>query len=117
LLTDTFMGKRKTMPAKKAMAESLSIAFRSILVSATILSSAGFTLFLTSSNFIVRDIGLLLGRGTLISMFMVICFLPAMLMVFDKVIGKTTWRAEFYEEKGSTTLVKEREYPEKVSNF
>jgi len=40
-----------------------------------------------------------------------------MLMVFDKVIGKTTWRAEFYEEKGSTTLVKEREYPEKVSNF
>lgn len=117
LLTDTFMGKRKTMPAKKAMAESLSIAFRSILVSATILSSAGFTLYLTSSNIIVKDIGLLLGRGTLISMFMVICFLPAMLMVFDKVIGKTTWRAEFYEEKGSTTLVKEREYPEKVSNF
>jgi len=117
LLTSTFMEKRKSMPMKKAIAESLSIAFRSILVSATILSSAGFTLFLTSSNFIVRDIGLLLGRGTLISMFMVICFLPAMLMVFDKVIGKTTWRAEFYEEKGSTTLVKEREYPEKVSNF
>jgi len=90
LLTDNFLQKRKFMPAKKAVYEALSNAFRSILVSASILSFAGFTLYLTSSNSIVVDIGLLLGRGTLISMFMVICFLPAMLIMFDKLIGKTT---------------------------
>jgi len=90
LLTDNFLKKRKKAPAKEAVCEALSIAFRSILVSASILSFAGFTLYFTSSNSIVVDIGLLLGRGTLISMFMVICFLPAMLIMFDKLIGKTT---------------------------
>lgn len=99
LLTDTYMEKRKTMPPKEAIFAALSSAFKSVLVSASILSFAGFTLYLTSSNSIVRDIGLLLGRGTLISMFMVVCFLPAMLTLLDKVIGKTTWRANFYQAK------------------
>ncbi|HHU89997.1 MAG TPA: MMPL family transporter [Clostridiaceae bacterium] len=96
LLTDNYMQKRRIMPAKDAIYESLSIAFRSILVSASILSFAGFTLYLTSSNSIVVDIGLLLGRGTLITMFMVICFLPAMLIIFDKLINKTTKGADFF---------------------
>jgi len=99
LLTDNYLQNRKSMPLKRAIYEALSIAFRSILVSASILSFAGFTLYLTSSNNIVVDIGLLLGRGTLISMFLVICFLPAMLVIFDKLINKTTKGADFYYEK------------------
>jgi predicted RND superfamily exporter protein len=102
LLTDNYLHKRKSMPAKKAIREALSIAFRSILVSASILSFAGFTLYLTSSNNVVVDIGLLLGRGTLISMFLVICFLPALLVIFDKFINKTTKGADFYYEKKVT---------------
>lgn len=88
LLSDTFIKNRSQTPLKEAISNSLATAFRSILVSASILSVAGFTLFATSSNSIVNDIGLLLGRGTLISMFMVVCFLPAMLIIFDKVIIK-----------------------------
>lgn len=99
LLTNNYLQKRKIMPVKDAIYEALSIAFRSILVSASILSFAGFTLYLTSSNNIVVDIGLLIGRGTLISMFLVICFLPAMLLMFDKLIIKTTKGANFYYEK------------------
>ncbi|MDD2503325.1 MAG: MMPL family transporter [Clostridia bacterium] len=95
LLTDNYLQKRKIMPAKDAIHEALAVAFRSILVSASILSFAGFTLYLTSSNNIVVDIGLLLGRGTLISMFLVICFLPAMLVTFDKLINKTSKGADF----------------------
>ena len=60
------------------------------IVSASILTTAGFALFATSTNIIVKDIGLLLGRGTLISMTMVLVFLPAMLSAFDTVIAKTT---------------------------
>ena len=99
LLTDNYLQNRRSMPSKRAIYEALSIAFRSILVSASILSFAGFTLYLTSSNNIVVDIGLLLGRGTIISMFLVICFLPAMLVIFDKLINKTTKGADFYYEK------------------
>ena len=99
LLTDTYMVNRKTMAKSQAIGESLSSAFRSILVSGSILSTAGFTLFATSSNTIVQDIGLLLGRGTLISMLMVLAFLPAMLSLFDGVIAATTKGADFYVDK------------------
>lgn len=99
LLTDTYMVNRRTMGKSQAIGESLSSAFRSILVSGSILSTAGFTLFATSSNTIVQDIGLLLGRGTLISMLMVLAFLPAMLSLFDGVIAATTKGADFYVDK------------------
>ncbi len=99
LLTDTYLGNRRRMPLKAAIAASLNSAFRSILVSASILSIAGFTLFLTSSNPIVGDIGLLLGRGTLLSVFMVVCLLPALLTLFDKAIAKTTRGANFFRGK------------------
>ncbi|MGE5612929.1 MAG: efflux RND transporter permease subunit [Bacillota bacterium] len=109
LLTDKYMENRKSVPLKQAIAGAFSTAFRSILVSASILSFSGFTLYLTSSNVIVVDIGLLLGRGTLISMFMVICFLPAMLMLFDGIIARTTKGASFFKGKGIPAAVAAQE--------
>ncbi|GAE43828.1 membrane protein [Mesobacillus boroniphilus JCM 21738] len=50
-------------------------------------------------NPIVGSIGLLLGRGALLAFVMVVFLLPAMLLVFDKFIIKTTYKANFYEEK------------------
>ena len=61
----------------------------------TFTKHAGFTLKATSSNPIISDLGLLLGRGTFLSLTMVICLLPALLIIFDKVIQKTTWRSGF----------------------
>lgn len=95
LLTTTYMRKRKIMPQKEAMHQAMGDSFKSILVSAATLATAGFTLYATSSNPAVSDIGLLLGRGTLLSLFMVVCFLPALLKVFDKAIAKTTYKAGF----------------------
>ena len=97
LLTDTYL--KAAIMLREALLVSLS-SVKSILVSASILSFAGFTLFLTSSNSIVQDIGLLLGRGTLISMLMVICFLPACLTWGDKLIAKTTQGVNFLNEEG-----------------
>ncbi|SIB23984.1 Uncharacterised protein [Mycobacteroides abscessus subsp. abscessus] len=71
----------------------------SIGISASILSSVGFILWITSSNPIVASIGLLLGRGALLALIMVVFFLPACLLIFDKLIMKTTWKANFYKEK------------------
>ena len=95
LLTTTYMRNRKNMPQKEAMHRAMGDSFKSILVSAATLATAGFTLYATSSNPAVSDIGLLLGRGTLLSLFMVVCFLPALLKVFDKAIAKTTYKAGF----------------------
>ncbi|WP_077618133.1 efflux RND transporter permease subunit [Bacillus sinesaloumensis] len=99
LLTEDYTGNRKQMSALKAIKKTLNEKIFSIGVSAAILSSVGFILAFTSSNPIVSSIGLLLGRGALLAFIMVVFFLPAMLLVFDKLIEKTTWKANYYKEK------------------
>lgn len=99
LFTEAYMENRKEMTAVKAIKKTIDEKIFSIAISASILSSVGFILWITSTNPIVGSIGLLLGRGALLAFILVVCFLPAMLLVFDKVINKTTLKANFYKEK------------------
>jgi predicted RND superfamily exporter protein len=96
LLTNTYLKNRKRLPKREAISAALGGSFKSILVSVLTLSMAGFTLYATSSNSAIADIGLLLGRGTLFSFLMVVCFLPTLLVVFDKAIEKVTFKTEFF---------------------
>lgn len=98
LLMEAYKENRKEMPALEAIKKTIDEKIFSIAISASILSSVGFILWITSSNPIVGSIGLLLGRGALLAFIMVLLFLPAMLLVFDKVIDKTTWKAKFYKK-------------------
>lgn len=99
LLTEHYIHLRKELPAFKAIVRTLDEKTFSISISAVILSSVGFVLWATSSNPIVSSIGLLLGRGALLAFVMVVCLLPALLLVFDKFIKKTTYQANYFEEK------------------
>lgn len=99
LLTEHYQHHRKQLSALKAVMRTLDEKTFSISISAVILSSVGFVLWATSSNPIVSSIGLLLGRGALLAFVMVVALLPALLVVFDKFIKKTTYQAEYYEEK------------------
>ncbi len=99
LLAENYKENRKQMPVVNAIKTTLDQKTFSIAISASILSSVGFILWITSSNPMVSSIGLLLGRGTLLAFIMVVCFLPALLWIFDKVISKTTYKANFYEEE------------------
>ncbi|WP_232066206.1 efflux RND transporter permease subunit [Bacillus sp. KH172YL63] len=99
LFTEAYTHYRKEMPAKEAMVRTLEEKTFSISISAAILSSVGFILWITSTNPVVGSIGLLMGRGALLAFIMVLFVLPAMLLVFDKVIKKTTYKSNYYEEK------------------
>lgn len=99
LTTDGYLQERKHMGRRAAVAEVLRKHLLSVLVSVLTLSLAGFCLYVTSSNVIVSSLGLLLGRGTLLSCFLVVCVLPSLLLLFDRVIGKTTKNANFYPEE------------------
>ncbi|HNX14798.1 MAG TPA: MMPL family transporter [Oscillospiraceae bacterium] len=90
LMTDRYLHNRKTLPKKEAMKTTLGSNLPAVLTSAAILSTAGFILAMTSTNPIISELGTLLGRGTLLSFFMVICVLPELLVLFDKIIQKTT---------------------------
>jgi predicted RND superfamily exporter protein len=96
LLTNYYMNNRKTMEKKEAMRVTIGDNLVAILISAAILATAGFTLAFTSSNPIISELGTLLGRGTVLSFTMVACVLPALLVLFDKIIQKTTLKNEFH---------------------
>nr|WP_306982685.1 MMPL family transporter [Alkalicoccobacillus murimartini] len=99
LLMETYKHHRKSMPAIPAIKKALDEQIFSITISAAILSSVGFILWFTSSNPTVSSIGLLLGRGAALAYILVILFLPALLWISDKLIKKTTYKADFYEEE------------------
>lgn len=96
LLTHRYLLHRKTNLPRHAVHKALGDAFPSLVVSACILATAGFALSLTSSLSAVASLGLLLGRGALLSLALVTCFLPGMLVCFDGAIRRTTWHADFY---------------------
>jgi predicted RND superfamily exporter protein len=98
LFTDNYVENRKILGKKQALSKTYTDTLRSILVSASILASASFSLALVSTNSIVSELGMLLGRGTLLSLFMVVLFLPALLTIFDGFISKTTMKANFLRE-------------------
>lgn len=90
LFTGSYLNKRKELTGKVSMGETISNNLIAILTSAIILASAGFALAFTSNNPIISELGLLLARGTLLSLAMVTFVLPALLVLFDKLIQKTT---------------------------
>lgn len=101
LFTDNYRKNRQAMAVRPALSRTLGDTFFSILVSASILSMTGAVLWLTSSNNIVSVLGLLLCRGTLLSFLLVVTFLPGALLIFDRIIKKTTWRANFFDPRAS----------------
>lgn len=99
LFTDDYTNNRKEMNAILAIKKTIDNKVFSIAVPASILSSVGFILWLTSTDPIISSIGILLGRGTLLAFVSVVLFLPALLIVLDRLIEKTTWRPNFYKRK------------------
>jgi len=97
LFTEEYTQNRKEMGALDAVKKTINEKIFSVGVSASILTSVGFILWLTNSNEIITSIGLLLGRGALLAFILVVILLPALLVIFDRFIEKTTWKANFYK--------------------
>jgi len=97
LFSEDYTQRRKKMDALEAIKQTVNEKVFSIAVPASILSSVGFILWLTSSDPIISSIGILLGRGTLLAFILVVIFLPALLVVLDRIIEKTTWKANFFK--------------------
>ena len=90
LLAQQYLAGRKALPKKEAAAQALGYAIRSILPPCLTLATAGTLLGLISSNGVISQMGLILGRGAAISGGMVIVVLPLLLVLCDRVIEKTT---------------------------
>lgn len=98
LFSDHYREKRVLMPKKKAAEQTLTENFESIFTSASILTSAGLCLNVTSSNPIIGQLGMLLARGTFLSFLLVLVFLPGILIGLDSIVEKTTLGTRFYHK-------------------
>lgn len=99
LLTGRYMDERKTKKRKDAAIESIRACVLSLFTSAIILTIAGSVLGVISTNLVLSQLGILVGRGAVISFILVLFVLPALLMIFDRLIEKTTAKTSFYEEE------------------
>ena len=89
VIANRYTELRQSMPHKDAVVESLNEAFPTIITSGSILASAGILIGFLSSNPSIASIGVCLGRGTLISIFLVMGILPQILLLGDIIIDKT----------------------------
>ena len=94
VISSHYMELREKLPLKEAMIESLNHAFPTIITSGLMLSSAGFVIAFLTSNETISSIGLYLGMGTMISIFLVMCVLPQILLFGDTIIRKTSFTIE-----------------------
>lgn len=91
LLTTKYIEERKNGKEKKeAIKISLDSSISSIVVSGMCFFGATFGVGIVSTIDMIGSLCTLMARGALISMAVVICVLPSILIIFDKLITKTT---------------------------
>ena len=93
--TERNSGKNK----KEAVTIALSTSMKSIMVSALGFFASTFGVGVYSSVDMISQLCTLMSRGAIISMITVICVLPSMLMLFDKLIINTTMGMKKKEDK------------------
>ncbi len=91
LITTKYIGNRKDGKDKKqSIDEALETSISSIVVSGLCFFGATFGVGAYSKIEMIGSLCTLMSRGAIISMISVIFVLPALLLVFDKVVCKTT---------------------------
>lgn len=91
VITNRYQELKYLMPKKKAVVETLNQAFPTIITSGCILALAGMFIGVLSSEEAISSIGICLGRGTAISILLVMGVLPQLLLLGDFIIEHTAF--------------------------
>jgi len=100
--------RAKGMNRKDSIIDTMNFAFPTIITSGMILAIAGTLIGQMTSEPTITGIGQCLGRGTIISIILVMFALPQILILGDKVIAMTAFSISMpvhtREEKGITRI-------------
>jgi predicted RND superfamily exporter protein len=91
VIASRFQETKAKMHHRDAIIETLNFAFPTIITSGSILSISGFLIGRMTSEPVIAGIGESLGRGTVISIIMVMFALPQILLIGSKVIDRTSF--------------------------
>lgn len=102
VISSHYQEKKAQMPHKEAIVHALNAAFPTVFTSGTIMASTGLLIGNLSAQPVVSVMGICLGRGTIISIFLVLFVLPAFLVLGDSIINRTSFRLKGLETKTHT---------------
>ncbi len=88
---------KKEYEPRRAIIETMNFAFPTVITSGTIMAVAGLLIGFMSSVPVISLMGSNLGRGTIVSVIMVLFILPQLLLVTDKLVDKTAFSISKHE--------------------
>ena len=91
VISGRYMELKDKMSKEQAIIETMNFAFPTIVTSGTMLAIAGILIGQMSSDGAICGIGQCLGRGTIISIIIVMFTLPQILLLGEKIIEKTSF--------------------------
>lgn len=86
LMTDHYKENRAFLNKKEAVVQTVSDVTVSILTSGSTLTVVGFLLGYISTNRLLAQLGIFIGRGAICSLVIVLFVLPGLLFLFDKLV-------------------------------
>lgn len=98
VIASRFNELKRIMNSKQAIIDTMNFAFPTIITSGTVLSLAGILVGHMTSDAAIVGIGSI-GRGTIISMILVMFVLPQILLVGSSVVDKTSFSIPIKERK------------------
>lgn len=105
VFTNRYLELKPEIGKKAAAIEAINGAFPTILTSGLIMMIAGFLIGFISTNPVISALGKCLGRGTLISIILVMTLLPQIMVLFDKLVEKGAFTLKKKEKKERTGIV------------
>ena len=91
VIANRYMDNARSMKPKDAIIEAMNFAFPTILTSGTILAVSGILISRITTECTINGIGEALGRGTILSIVLVMFVLPQILVLGGKVLEKTSF--------------------------
>lgn len=86
LMTDRYKENRVKLSKHDAVVQTLSDVMVSILTSGSVLATVGLLLGYISTNKLLAQLGIFVGRGAIFSLGIVLLVLPGLLLILDKLI-------------------------------
>ena len=91
VISSHYTDLKKVVRPKEAIVTALNESFPTIFTSGSILASAGILISVLTTNPVIAAIGTCLGRGTIVSMLLVLFVLPQILILGDTIIERTSF--------------------------
>ena len=105
LFANSYLENRKSFNKYDSAINTLKSSTGTVLTSGSIMCISGFALGIISSNSVIAQLGILIGRGAALSATIVLLFLPTVFVLFDKLIEKTTIKSNFFKERNDNEYV------------